>query len=512
MVAFAALLASASATASAAPIILDGDVPEGGPDHFFVPFEVPAGTVEIEVKHDDLSEKNILDWGLDDATGFRGWGGGNSEPAVVGVDAASRSYVPGPIAPGTWKVVVGKAKILEKPAKYHLEIDLRTTPTLAKQIRKPYVAPVLESTARWYAGDFHVHSRESGDATATFEQITTFAKSVGLDFVEISDHNVVTQTDFFADAQANSKVLLVPGIEYTTYAGHANAIGSTKWLDHRIGLSGTIDAAIQATHQQGGLFAINHPMLDLGNECIGCAWKHELSERIDAIEIETGGYEPVGFLFFNLAIGFWEKELAKGAHVAAIGGSDDHRGGAPASGTQSPIASPTTMVFARELSAAAIFEGIKNGRTVVKLQSPADPMVEMTTDVTPAGDTVADTYVAIKLRVTGAKGQAVRLVKNGTRLDEIDVTNDAFETTAIFDAPKTGEDRYRAEVVVDGKPRTVTSHVFVKYAATGRTKPLPADASEADSKGCGCGVATTQSGIGLAALALALAYLRRRSR
>jgi hypothetical protein len=88
---------SGVALAQETVVTLDGDVPTGEETHFFLPFDVPAGTGEIEVAHDDLSATNILDWGLDDPNGFRGWGGGNVEPAIVGVDAASRSYLPGPI-------------------------------------------------------------------------------------------------------------------------------------------------------------------------------------------------------------------------------------------------------------------------------------------------------------------------------------------------------------------------------------------------------------------------------
>ena len=92
-------------------ITIADTVPDAPDRHFFLPFEVPEGIVEIEVQHDNLSSENILDWGLDDPDGFRGWGGGNREPAIVGVQAATRSYVPGPIPAGTWEVVVGKAKI-----------------------------------------------------------------------------------------------------------------------------------------------------------------------------------------------------------------------------------------------------------------------------------------------------------------------------------------------------------------------------------------------------------------
>jgi len=75
----------------------------------------------------------------------------------VGLDAASPSYVPGPIPAGTWEVVVGKAKIVETPAEYDVCIILRTEPTEPPQPREPYADPgVLDDEARWYAGDFHV--------------------------------------------------------------------------------------------------------------------------------------------------------------------------------------------------------------------------------------------------------------------------------------------------------------------------------------------------------------------
>src|SRR5688572_3583787 len=92
----AALLLSRQASAEQI-IPISGEVPGDASLFFVVPFEVPEGTLEIEVRHDDLSEANILDWGINDQAGaFRGWGGGNTEPAIVGIDSASRSYLTGP--------------------------------------------------------------------------------------------------------------------------------------------------------------------------------------------------------------------------------------------------------------------------------------------------------------------------------------------------------------------------------------------------------------------------------
>lgn len=488
----AALLSPAPASAEETVLPIDGEVPPGEPDHFFVPFQVPEGTVEIEIRHDDLSEENILDWGLYDPSGFRGWGGGNAEPAVVGAGAASRSYLAGPITPGEWRVVVGKAQIKVTPALYQVEIVLRDAPTLTPQPeRTPYAAPApLQVGPRWYAGDFHVHSMESGDARPPLDEIADFARQRGLDFVEISDHNTVSQLDFFVDAQGRSPDLLfLPGVEYTTYDGHANGIGATTWVDHKIGLAGvTIEGAAQAFAEQGAILALNHPTLDLGDLCIGCAWEHELApERIGAVEIATGGLSQTGNgLFTWSAIALWDELCGQGFHLAAIGGSDDHRAGVDLGSFQSPIGDPTTLVFAEELSVDGILGGIRSGRTVVKLQGPDDPMIELTSSQPAAGDTVSAKRTTLRALVTAGAGAELHFVRNGQALDPVAIDADPFTAEVQAEAPAVGEDRWRAEVVINGKPRTLTSHLWLRTGAGGEDPPAAAAPVAAVGGGCGC--------------------------
>jgi hypothetical protein len=514
---WAFLTCTLCARAGAAETVLtfDGEVPGTGPDHFFVPFEVPAGTVEIEVRHDDLSEANILDWGLSDQNGFRGWGGGNVEPAIVGIDAASRSYVAGPIEPGEWRVVVGKAKISEPPGRYQLEVVLRDTPTLAPQPdRRAYVAPgPLSPERRWYAGDFHVHSRESGDARPTIDEVAALARSRGLDFVMLSEHNTLSQLDFLVDAQSrHPELLLVPGMEYTTYAGHANAIGATRWVDHKIGQPGvTLAAALDAFHQQGALVSINHPVLDVGDLCIGCAWKHDYdAAQIDAVEIATTGWDKAGQIFSETAIQFWDALCAQGHHVAAIGGSDDHRAGVDLGVFDSAVGDPTTMVEADGLGVAAIVKGVRSGRTVVKLQGPSDPMIELTSAGL-SGDIVRAANPTLRAKVTGGTGHELRFVQDGIPLAASAIDSDPFERTITVLAPAAGETRVRAEVLVLGKPRTVTSHLWVRPA-----DPAQSNAGgTSPSGGCGCRLATGRPASGLApaaAVVLSLFWRRRRQR
>jgi hypothetical protein len=415
-------------------VLLEGEVPDDGVAYFVLPFEVPVGTAEIEIRHDDLSDANILDWGLLSPEGFRGYGGGNTEPAVTSTDAASRSYLPGPITPGTWQVYVGEAQITERPARYRVEILLRDVATLAPEpARSPYApAAALDTEARWYAGDFHVHSRESGDASPTLDEVLDFAEGRGLDFVMLSEHNTTSQLERYADVQArHPSVLLVPGIEVTTYEGHAMSMGGTTWIDHRLGVDGrSMDQIVRDVHESGALFSINHPALDLGDLCIGCGWVAMAApEGIDAYEVQTGAYSVTGRLFYRRTTSMWEDLVLAGHHVAAVGGSDDHRAGTGTGRFDSPIGSPTTMVFARELSAAALLEGVRLGRTVVKLEGPEDPMLELTcADLLDGSDTVVADRTSIVVRVTGAsEGGSLRFVRDGSAGAPIEVVGTTFE-------------------------------------------------------------------------------------
>lgn len=530
-------LAGATVHAAETVIPIEGEVPDDGLDHFFVPFDVPEGTVEIEVRHDDQSTMNVLDWGLQGPDGFRGWGGGNEEPAIVGIDAASRSYTPGSIAPGQWNVIVGKARIDDPPGTYAIEVVLRDEATLQPQGRTNYVhANALSDQPGWYAGDFHVHSVQSGDARPALGEIATFARERGLDFVVISDHNVHTAQDFFALVQPDhEELLLVPGVEFTTYAGHANALGATQWVDHKLGQPGvTIEGAIAAYHDQGALVSINHPTLDIGNLCIGCAWDHDVDPAsIDAVEVANGGLEPFGAQFTPDAIEYWDALCAQGHHIAAIGGSDDHKAGVDLNMFQSPIGDATTLVYAQRLDVPSILEGVRNGRTVVKLQGPGDPTVMFEAVEPIDGDTIRAPEVTLRATILGGMGEPVRLVQNAEPWEAQTIDADPFEVEWTVSAPTQGQDRYRVEVFVDGRLRVITSHLWVEdgpapetgtgtgtgatesdgdaTTGTGTGTEGSGSAGEAGSSGCGCTTTGRHRSAALPWLGL-IAALRPRAR
>lgn len=458
---------TAVADAAETTLVLDGELTAPGDEHLFVPFDVPAGTRELEVRHADGSDADILDWGLRDPDGgFRGWGGGNPEPAVVSEQAASRSYVPGPLPAGTWSVVIGKAKVVSPTVSYSLSVILRDTTTLAPQPeRRPFEDPgALRGGPGWFAGDTHVHSRESGDADATLDEIARLALARGLDFVVVTDHDTTTGTDFLSDAQARwPELLFVPGCEYTTYHGHATAFGATAWVEHALTEAFDIQDAVDAYVADDVFFSLNHPELDLGDLCIGCAWTWGVPDGVGGLEIATGSLD-VSVLFTDSVIGRWEGLADEGRLLVPLGGSDDHRAGRDTGPFGATVGEPVTMIRADELSIAALREGLRRGRTAVKLGDASDPLPDLRVE-----------GLTATLRVTGGDGAEVRWFVDGAEAGRSPLAGDDASVE------RSGADgaRVRAEVWRDGSRRSLTA--FARFVSP--TPPPPADDERG---GCGC--------------------------
>jgi MYXO-CTERM domain-containing protein len=478
---------------------LEGDVTAPGGDYVDVPFTVPAGTVEIQISHTDNSSNSILDWGVWSPEGFRGWGGGLTDDTIIGVAQSSRSYLPGPITPGTWTVSIGKAQLEAAGAHYNIVVECRDDATLTVQPKAAFDPVVLSNARRWYKGDFHVHSVQSGDATATFDAIHTYATGRGLDFVNLSDHNTFSQHALIAALQPSyPDLLMLRGAEITTYSGHGNSVGTSGYVEHRLGYNGrTVAGIVEDVEAMNGVFIVNHPVLDLGTACIGCSWGHVDDtpwDKVSAMELITGNFDIGVQAFVPRVITLWDSLLDAGNHIAVVGGSDDHRAGTDTGPTSSSIGSPTTLVLADNLSEAAIVDAIRNGRTIVQLRGPDDPFVEMKIGATEIGGTVDEVpTVAITAHVVGAEpGSIVQLWRDGVKLAQEPVSGNDF-TTTFDDTPGPQARRYRLELINDLNQRiVVTSHIYVNGISV---------------EGCGCATGNARGGW---VFALALLALRRR--
>ncbi len=364
-------------------------------------------------------------WSMDE---FRGWGGSgydrvNITPQGFPNDAhynadrkapveglTTRSFVPGPIPEGKWAVELGLANIATAPfdadesVGWRVEVDLSTpAPGGPAYSRPPHDPSPVDSATRWYAGDFHAHAEHSGDANATLTETIDYGfGTAGLDFITLADHNTGSGWPEYDRRRASGGVppgkLLVRSEEVTTYRGHTNNHASGVQPDYRVGpllerqSSGSlttmrggrpVSQVFDEVNAANGITQVNHPTIFptppfAPGLCRGCAWRHSDAEtdysKVDAMEVSTG----VANSPFNAsAIEFWESKLDQGHKIAAVGGSDSHRAGDTPGPTDAPLGTPTTMVFAGELSEQGIRRAVEAGHTFVKLTGGSAPDIRL---------------------------------------------------------------------------------------------------------------------------------------
>ena len=137
-----------------------------------VPFEVPPGTAEIEVRLEyDRSAGAVLDLGCAGPEGFRGWSGGARESFTVGTEHSTPGYLAGEIPPGVWQVWLGLHRVPPEGVRYSLEITFsdkasKVSPELGYGNATPPERPPARDLPavdglRWYAGDLHAHTEHS---------------------------------------------------------------------------------------------------------------------------------------------------------------------------------------------------------------------------------------------------------------------------------------------------------------------------------------------------------------
>lgn len=116
-------------------------------------------------------------------------------------------------------------------------------------------------------------------------------------------------------------------------------------------------------------------------------------------------------------------------------------------------------------------------------------MLELTAEIPPVVDTITADEVTLSATVTGAPaGATVRFVKNGESLAAVAVEGDPFVTTTVASAPTNGQDRWRAEVLMEGERRTITSHLWLQ------ADPAEAPTTGGEASGEGTSSGTTSTG------------------
>ena len=404
--------------------------------------------------------------------------------------------MPGEIPGGEWFVELGVATILPDDfLEYRVEILLDDGP-----VGEPFVCPekedvTLSDEARWYKGDLHCHSTHS-DGSRPMEEVFDYAGSIGLDFIALTDHNGLSHWLYLGEMQAHyPDLLLLYGMELTTYRGHANVFNLSRAVDYHGTTEGyDVNQVIEDIHADGGYFSPNHPTqpwFPIDESYMGWGWAYPETDwsLIDFFEVVNGPSivnDTIPNLLNTLAILWWDRLLGEGYRITAIGGSDDHKAGLGSGPIYAPIGIPTNAVYAEALSPQGIFGAIKAGHVFIMAEGPDGPEVYFTArsswgDEVIVGDSIIGDELTFRVEIRGGTGCTLRLWKDGLPAlghGAIEVTEDPFVYT--FDDEPRRPGRIWAELKRDGMLSALTNPIHYSPGMCGAVVfPARAESSPA---------------------------------
>jgi len=482
------LLMALMACAQQPNLVLHGTV-RGDQNNTYVevPFDVPADTARLTISfhYTGKEERTTLDIGLQDPQRFRGWSGGNKSSFTISATDATPSYLPGVLIPGTWKLWIGVPNIRpQSVASYEANVYFEAR---GKTPPEGFSETPLRSGAGWYRGDLHMHTAHSDGSCKSLNGnkvpcpvfVTLQAAATrGLDFVAVTDHNTVSQFDALRELQPYfDRLLLIPGREITTFEGHANLFGTTEFVDFRVGSGAVLEMKelLRRIAQNGAIVSINHPDAPTGEACMGCGWRPKAGDirLVSAIEAVNGGAEEGPYS----GVPFWEQQLNAGYKLTAIGGSDNHNPELPFDKPGS-VGSPTTVVYASDLSVAGILAAIRSGRVFVDLTTSKDRLLDFsaqtgTTKAAMGGELHANSgeVVSLSTHAVGCSGSQLRVLidsRQDKNIPTVPITS-ADQTLAARWQSDGKRHWLRADVVSEsGKLELLGNPIYVNFGGERR--------------------------------------------
>jgi hypothetical protein len=462
-------------------IVLKGSI-TGSQNNTYVeaPFIVPERIVSVSVTfhYTGKDQHTALDLGLFDHERFRGWSGGNKDHFTISTTNATPSYLPGPLPAGQWKLIIGVPNIRQNVTSDY-EADIFFTRT-GQAITSFADAPLREGPA-WYRGDLHMHTAHSDGSCLSQNGkkvpcpvfLTAEAASArGLDYIAVTDHNTDSHYDALRELQPYfDKLLFIPGREITTFFGHANLFGPTEFVDFRVGTAvPSMQPLFEQAESMHAILSINHPNAPTGEICMGCGWtpKEAIDPHlIQSIEAVNGGAEEGQYS----GISFWEKYLNQGYRITAIGGSDNHNAQSPA-GTRSAIGSPTTVIYANELSVVSILDGIRKGHVFIDLSASRDRLMDVSAEDSSQkaimGDTLqaaAGSTIQISAHIEACSGNGLRFLLDGRPVPALSSAVTQADQTIALTLPADGKKHWlRPDVVSpEGKLILLGNPIYLNY-------------------------------------------------
>lgn len=176
----------------------------------------------------------------------------------------------------------------------------------------------------YYMTELHAHTRHS-DGNFSTQELLNEANAFGYDVLAITDHNTMAPVDEVPTLDTQN-LLVLPGMEWTTFFGHLLVIGANRVVDWRKATVDTIDESLREVKAAGGIAGIAHPFSIGSPICTGCHWDFHIEDYhlVDFIEV-WNRLNPDDDFRSQQAYELWIDLLNQGYRISCSAGRDWHR-------------------------------------------------------------------------------------------------------------------------------------------------------------------------------------------
>lgn len=196
---------------------------------------------------------------------------------------------------------------------------------------------LCSAQVKWFKGNIHTHTTNS-DGKLLPDSLVNVYKSIGYDFLVITDHNFVTSIAKYVTPD----FLMING-EEITFSRHVNGIGLSKVI---VPNGFNLGNAIDAVKEQGGIAILNHPKWPQISY-----FKDVYSQQdLNFIEIYNALTEAWGY---HDDLTLWDSLLTHNKIIYGVASDDAHE--------FSHIAHGWVQVRSQSLSRDSILSAIKRG-------------------------------------------------------------------------------------------------------------------------------------------------------
>lgn len=213
----------------------------------------------------------------------------------------------------------------------------------------------------YYPFELHTHTVHS-DGGFTPETLIKAVKAQGLKGIALTDHNTATGYKEAALIGSEEGIVVIRGIEWTTFYGHITVLGATDAIDWREVNPKNVCKKAEEVRSAGGAIGIAHPFRLGYPLCTGGSddWELKLKEYAAFTHYEVWSYLSPSLDRTNaLAEKRYDEILSSGVKLSATYGRDWH----DARDTEAYAA--TYLGIKGELNAENALDAVKNGRTYI---------------------------------------------------------------------------------------------------------------------------------------------------